>query len=68
MIKGGEDYEHLAVGFRDIFNEINTVIANPTITIDGKKCTLEFFLCADYKVLQEIVSMYVNFQCSFSLH
>ena len=49
VIKGNEDYEHLAVVFKDNFHEINEIIATPTI--GGVQYTLEFFLSADDKVL-----------------
>ena len=42
-LKGSEDYEHLAIGFKDSFNEINEMIANPALTIEGVPYTLEFF-------------------------
>jgi len=43
MIKGNEDYQQLSIGFKDTFNEINAVIAKPTITIEQVMYTLEFF-------------------------
>ena len=50
VIKGSEDYKHLAIGFKDSFNELNEMIANPALTFEGIRYTLEFFLSADYKV------------------
>ena len=49
-IRSQEKYENLAAGFRDMFTAINSYIHTPIITINGKNYTLEFFLCADYKV------------------
>ena len=43
VIKGSEDYQHLAHGFKDSFTEINEMIANPALTIEGIWYTLEFF-------------------------
>ena len=49
-IRSQEKYENLAAGFRDMFAAINSYIHTPIITINGNNYTLEFFLCADYKV------------------
>ena len=55
-MKAPEDYENLAEGFNDVFTEINQLIDNPKITINGEIYTLVFYLCCDYKVC---VCMYV---------
>jgi len=49
-IRSQENYEKLAEGFRDTFAAINSYIHKPVITIKGIDHSLEFFLCADYKV------------------
>jgi len=49
-IRSQENYENLANGFRDTFAAINSLINDPVITINRNNYTLEFFLCADYKV------------------
>ena len=49
-IRSQEKYENLAAGFQDKFTAINSFIHAPIININGKNYTLEFFLCADYKV------------------
>ena len=49
-IKAAENYENVSVGFRNIFYEVNRLIENPTLTIDGIIYNLEFYLCSDYKV------------------
>ena len=50
-IKGDESYEHLAVGLKDVFDDVNYYLEHPSFTTDeGDIYTLEFFLCADYKV------------------
>jgi len=45
-----ENYENLANGFRDTFAAINSFINDPVMTINRTNYTLEFFMCADYKV------------------
>ena len=49
-IKTAENYVDLAEGFKDTFSAINSYVHNPIITISSVQYTLEFFLCADYKV------------------
>jgi len=40
--KRSEDYEHLAIEFKQKFIEINELIANPVLKIEGIQYTLEF--------------------------
>ena len=49
-IRTQEYYENLAEGFHDTLAAINSYIEAASITINGIRYTLEFFLCADYKV------------------
>ena len=49
-IKAAENYRNISVGFANIFNEINRLIDNPSLTINGIDYEVEFFLCSDYKV------------------
>ena len=49
-IKAADKYTDLAEGFKNVFSAINSHIQNPIITINSVEYTLEFFLCADYKV------------------
>ena len=50
-IKGSENYENLATGFKNAFNEINSYIAKPSIQIQEEEYKLIFYLCSDYKVI-----------------
>ena len=50
VIKASESYETLSVGFRDVFTDINNLIANPVIFIQEVDYEVVFFLCSDYKV------------------
>ena len=45
-----EDYENLAVGFDECFQQVNTFINNPVIEIGEMMYRLKFFMCCDYKV------------------
>jgi len=49
-IKASENYENVAQGFRDAFNDINQMIVNPVILVNGKNFNVVFYLCSDYKV------------------
>ena len=44
-----EDYENIAVGFEECFQQINTLINNPVLEIEGIIYKLQFFMCCDYK-------------------
>jgi len=50
-IRAKENYLNLATGFRQVFAEINSLIANPTTCIDEETYTFVFYLCSDYKVI-----------------
>ena len=52
VIKAKENYENILTGFQQSFAEINELIKNPEITVEGRKYNLLFFLCCDYKVYQ----------------
>ena len=56
-----EKYENLAEGFRDMFTAINSYVHTPFLTINGNIYTVEFFLCADYKVCP-MLCMYCKLQ------
>jgi hypothetical protein len=40
----------MAISFKDVFEEINQLIADSAIDIDGEIIELDFFLGGDYKV------------------
>ena len=49
-IKSEESYEKLAMGFRDVFEDVNKLILNPRITILEKQYELVFYISSDYKL------------------
>jgi len=49
-IKAAENYSNISVGFRNIFYEVNRLIQDSALMIDGINYDLEFYLCSDYKV------------------
>jgi len=51
--KAAENYRNVSVGL-NIFFEVNRLIESPTLTIDEIVYTLEFYLCSDYKVNDNI--------------
>ncbi len=51
IVCGKECYENMAKSFEEVFKEINTLISEGEISVDGVKIKLEFFLGSDYKVL-----------------
>lgn len=50
IVCGKECYESMAISFKDVFEEINQLIADSAIDIDGEIIELDFFLGGDYKV------------------
>ena len=49
VLKMKEDYENIAVGIEECFQQINTLINNPVLEIEGIIYKLQFFMCCDYK-------------------
>jgi len=50
VIKGKEDHETLKESLANIVKDVNGLVEDGEITVDGKKVKLEFFLGGDYKV------------------
>lgn len=50
IVSGKEDYDILKASCKDLFGEINKLIAEGEIDVDNKKIPLEFYLSGDYKV------------------
>ena len=48
ILNGKEDYSSLKQAFGNIFDEINNLIAEATVTVNGKEVETEFFLGDDY--------------------
>ena len=44
MVKGKEDYDLLQECFADVFRDINEVVTETKIDVDGETVNLEFFL------------------------
>ena len=55
IVCGKECYESIATCFKDVLDEINQLIADGSIEVDGKRIELEFFLGGDYKVISYII-------------
>ena len=53
-IEEEESYTHLSKGFEPVFQEINSIIANGSITADGHTYPLQMYLGGDYKVIINI--------------
>lgn len=50
MVKGKEDYETLRESLANVIQDVNTLVKNGEINVDGQAVKLEFFLGRDYKV------------------
>lgn len=51
VVNGKEDYDTLKRCFKDIFADINELVQDKKIDLDGKEINLEFFLGGDYKFI-----------------
>ena len=51
VVKGKEDYDLLRECFADVFRDINEVVTEKKIDLDGETVNLEFFLGGDYKFI-----------------
>ena len=49
-LKSEESYEALSLGLEEVLQDLNSLISDPYVQINGKPCQLEFFLGGDYKV------------------
>ena len=50
LIKGKEEYETLKSSLGNVINDVNSLIEEKEVTVDGKTVHLEFYLGGDYKV------------------
>ncbi len=50
IIKGQECYELLERSCSKIFKQVNSLVENKTVTVNGAKIPVELYLGGDYKV------------------
>lgn len=55
IISGSEDYDVLKAFCKDLFAEINELVNEGEIEVDGHKVPLDFYLSGDYKVRENII-------------
>lgn len=55
IVFGSEDYDVLKVFCKDLFVEINELVDEGEIEVDGYKVFLDFYLFGDYKVRENII-------------
>ena len=49
ILSGKEDYTVLQTAGRELFKEINDLIIDGKVNVNGKEIKLEFYLGCDYK-------------------
>ena len=54
VVRAQESYETLQASMGEVLHNINNLIANPLISIDGSTYQLDFFLGSDYKVTMKL--------------
>ena len=57
MVKGKEDYHTLKKCFKDVFSDINEIVMETKIYVDGETVNLELFLGGDYKFIQLMLGL-----------
>lgn len=50
MVKGKEDHETLRESLANFIQDVNNLVKDGEINVDGQAVQLEFFLGGDYKV------------------
>ncbi|CAB4038959.1 Hypothetical predicted protein, partial [Paramuricea clavata] len=68
VVNGKEDYESLERCFKDIFTDINELVLDKKIDVDGQTINLEFFLGGDYKFILLLLGLSgatSNYACSW---
>ena len=58
VVKGKEEHETLKESLSNVIRDVNSLIDDGHMIIDGRKVSTEFFLGGDYKV---IVVIYTNY-------
>ena len=57
IVKAKEDYETLRDSFANVIADVNKLIANKQVTIDGRQVPIDIFLGGDYKFLLIMMGM-----------
>jgi hypothetical protein len=57
VVNGKEDYSTLKRCFKNVFRDINELVSQKEIVVDGKNVHLELFLEGDYKFLLTILGL-----------
>ena len=50
IVRGKEEYESLKVSLANVINDVNSLVRDGEMNVDGKTVKLEFYLGGDYKV------------------
>lgn len=57
VAKAKEDYDTLRVSFANVVADVNSIIEEKHITVDGKKIKVDVYLGGDYKFLLIMLGM-----------
>ena len=66
VVAGQESYETLRDGMKDVFQEVNDMVEEKKIDVDGKTIELDFYLCGDMKFKQKVLGLQgatANYAC-----
>ena len=59
VIKGNESYDLIKTSCSNIFKDVNQIVKDSAVDIDGKKIPLEMHLGGDYKVKTLYIYIYI---------
>ena len=62
-VKAPEKYEDISVALKPTFDEINSLVHSPEITVGDQIYKIELFLGGDYKVYNKYNSAYIDTCC-----
>ena len=57
IVDGPEKYDTLKSSMGDVISEINSVIKNGKVEVDGEEISIEMFLGGDYKILPMVMGL-----------
>ena len=56
-VNGSESYETLRDGMGKVFEQINQLVKDGTITVNGQTFPVEVFMCGDFKYKQKVLGL-----------
>lgn len=58
MLKGGEQYTRMREGLAPVWEEINKLIDDKVVKVNGQDIPVQFYLGGDYKVWPDLLTQF----------